>query len=156
VVRSAELQQGFETGSVRLGGYFPSFEERAVQWQAGQHQPDSLAALVVAHDVLAYAIGRGWAIAAPVAGVAGRVRAKGSGLNDRIGGRPDLESLMADIKAEADADTDVDGTGTETPVRPVNPVTSMASWMSRRASDCPSGRYDPMRGFQPRAARRTR
>ena len=34
-------------------------------WQAGQHQPDALAALVVAHDVLVHAVGRRMHIAIP-------------------------------------------------------------------------------------------
>ena len=34
-------------------------------WQAGQHQPDALAALVVAHDVLVHAVGRQMHIAIP-------------------------------------------------------------------------------------------
>jgi hypothetical protein len=58
VARSAALLQGFEVGTVRLAGHFPEFEERAVQWQAGQHQPDALAALVVAHDVLVHSAGQ--------------------------------------------------------------------------------------------------
>jgi hypothetical protein len=29
-----------------------------VQWQNGQHQPDALAALVVAHDVLVHSLGQ--------------------------------------------------------------------------------------------------
>lgn len=52
VARSASLLQGLEVGMVRVAGYLPEFEESAVGWQAGQHQPDCLAALVVAHDVL--------------------------------------------------------------------------------------------------------
>jgi hypothetical protein len=36
-----------------------------VTWQAGQHQPHALAALVVAHDVLVHAAGQRWHIAVP-------------------------------------------------------------------------------------------
>lgn len=35
-------------------------------WQSGQHQPDSLAAAVVAHDVLAHSIGQKWSLASPL------------------------------------------------------------------------------------------
>lgn len=63
--RSAALLQGLEVGTVRLAGFFPDFEARAVAWQSGQHQPDSLAALVVAHDVLVAAAGLEWDIAGP-------------------------------------------------------------------------------------------
>ncbi|WP_019969753.1 terminase large subunit domain-containing protein [Mycobacterium sp. 141] len=50
--RSAALRQALEVGTCRVAGHLPSFESQAVAWQSGQHQPDSLAAAVVAHDVL--------------------------------------------------------------------------------------------------------
>lgn len=68
IARSSALLQAMEVGTFRLAGFFPDFEEKAVQWQAGQHQPDSLAAVVVAHDVLIHAVGSGWDFAAPPAG----------------------------------------------------------------------------------------
>jgi hypothetical protein len=34
-------------------------------WQAGQHQPDALAALVIGHDVLVNWAGQSCAVAAP-------------------------------------------------------------------------------------------
>jgi phage terminase large subunit-like protein len=54
MARSAKLIQGLETGTVRLAGHLPALEAQAVTWQAGNHQPDCLAALTVAHDVLAH------------------------------------------------------------------------------------------------------
>ena len=57
MARSAKLIQGLETGTVRLAGHLPSLEAQAVLWQAGQHQPDCLAALTVAHDVLVHGAG---------------------------------------------------------------------------------------------------
>jgi hypothetical protein len=69
VARSASLLQGFEVGTVRIAGHLPEFEQAAVGWQSGQHQPDSLAALVVAHDVLVSGAGRGMGFSGvPVAG----------------------------------------------------------------------------------------
>lgn len=68
VARSSALLQGLETGTVRLAGFHPELEAAAVTWQAGQHQPDQLAALVVAHDVLAHSAGMTITIAAPLAG----------------------------------------------------------------------------------------
>lgn len=53
VARAAGLLQALEVGTCRLAGNFTEFEQAAVSWQAGQHQPDALAALVIAHDVLA-------------------------------------------------------------------------------------------------------
>jgi len=58
VARAAGLLQALEVGTCRLAGTFPEFEEKAVRWQAGQHQPDGLAALVIAHDVLAPVAGQ--------------------------------------------------------------------------------------------------
>jgi hypothetical protein len=55
--RSAKLIQGRETGTVRLVGMLPSLETQATLWQAGTHQPDCLAALTVAFDVLTHGAG---------------------------------------------------------------------------------------------------
>ncbi|MCV7101152.1 hypothetical protein [Mycobacterium palustre] len=52
MAHSAKLIQGLETGTVRLVGHLPSFEGQATRWQATQHQPDCIAAAVIAHDVL--------------------------------------------------------------------------------------------------------
>jgi phage terminase large subunit-like protein len=65
LARSAALLQALEVGTCRLAGHFPTFEEAAVTWQAGQHQPDALAALVVGHDVLVHAAGRQMHVAIP-------------------------------------------------------------------------------------------
>ncbi|OBI78918.1 hypothetical protein A5664_17085 [Mycolicibacterium fortuitum] len=56
LARSAALLQGLEVGSVRIAGHLPELEDAAVGWQVGQHQPDQIAALVVAHDVLVHAL----------------------------------------------------------------------------------------------------
>lgn len=58
LARSAALLQGLETGTTRIAGHPPDLEQATVTWQTGQHQPDSLAALVVAHDVLLHSVGR--------------------------------------------------------------------------------------------------
>ncbi|MEU9805445.1 terminase family protein [Mycobacterium sp. NPDC050853] len=65
VARSAALLQALEVGNCRLAGYFPEFETRATAWQAGQHQPDNLAALVIGHDVCVHSAGLEWDIAVP-------------------------------------------------------------------------------------------
>ena len=46
MARSAALLQGLEVGTVRIAGHLPDLEDAAVGWQAGQHQPDQIAALV--------------------------------------------------------------------------------------------------------------
>ncbi|ORA38099.1 hypothetical protein BST13_05745 [Mycobacterium aquaticum] len=66
VARSAALLQALETGTCRLAGHFPDFEIKAVAWQAGQHQPDNLAALVIGHDECVHAAGLEWDMAAPL------------------------------------------------------------------------------------------
>jgi hypothetical protein len=66
VARSSALLQGLETGTVRLAGHLPDLEQAAVTWQAGQHQPDALAALVVAHDVLAHSLGQQLHLVSPL------------------------------------------------------------------------------------------
>lgn len=71
VARSAALLQALEVGTCRLAGHFPEFETKAVAWQAGQHQPDSLAALVIGHDVCVHSAGLEWDIATPMSGALG-------------------------------------------------------------------------------------
>jgi hypothetical protein len=64
LARSAKLIQGLETGTVRIAGHLDSFEAQAVTWQAGAHQPDCLAAAVVAHDTLTH--GAGMTVVSPL------------------------------------------------------------------------------------------
>jgi hypothetical protein len=73
LARSAKLIQGLETGTVRLVGHLDRLEDQAVLWQPEQrqHQPDCLAALTVAHDVLAHGTGS-VTFAAPMAGRLGQ------------------------------------------------------------------------------------
>ncbi|MEB3020888.1 terminase large subunit domain-containing protein [[Mycobacterium] crassicus] len=66
LARSAALLQAFEVGTCRIAGHLPEFERRAVTWQAGTHQPDALAALVVAHDVLIRSAGSRLTFGVPV------------------------------------------------------------------------------------------
>ena len=66
LARSAALLQGLEVGTTRIAGHLPDLEQAAVTWQAGQHQPDALAALVVAHDVLVHSIGQQWSFSSPL------------------------------------------------------------------------------------------
>lgn len=56
VARSTGLLAALETGRCRMAGFLPDFEAQAVTWEAGQHQPDRVAAAVVAYDVLAHAV----------------------------------------------------------------------------------------------------
>lgn len=65
MVRSTALLAQLENGKTRLVGHFPTWEAKATGWNAGQHQPDGVAALVVAHDELVHSAGLEWDIAAP-------------------------------------------------------------------------------------------
>ncbi|AXQ52484.1 terminase [Mycobacterium phage FrenchFry] len=67
VGRSALLRQACEVGTCRTVEYkLAVFEDQACDWQAGQHQPDRVAAALIAHDRLAaLATGRS-NLAAPV------------------------------------------------------------------------------------------
>lgn len=71
VARAAALLQALETGTCRLAGFFPDFEQAAVLWQIGQHQPDELSALVVGQDVLVNAAGLEWDFAGGVEDIPG-------------------------------------------------------------------------------------
>lgn len=59
VGRSALLRQAFETRRAKVVAYkLAVFEDQAADWQQGQHQPDRVAAALIAHDRLA-ALGSG-------------------------------------------------------------------------------------------------
>lgn len=87
MARSAALLQGLEVGTCRIAGHLPEFEEAAVAWQQGAHQPDALSALIVAHDVLIHAIGQRVGFGVPVGSLSdpATVRSLRSVLEQRIG-----------------------------------------------------------------------
>jgi hypothetical protein len=82
LARSAALTQGLEVGICRIAGHLPDLEQAAVSWQQGQHQPDQVAAVVVAHDVLVHAAGSRVTIAPP----AGRLGQRGGPAIAGVGG----------------------------------------------------------------------
>lgn len=66
VARSGLLRQAMEVGTcVVLGHEMAEFESQARLWQIGQHQPDRVAAAVIAHDRLLAALGQVARIASP-------------------------------------------------------------------------------------------
>ena len=78
---------------------------------AGKHQPDAVAAAVIAFDVLFQAAGARMTVAAPVGVVDGRASTRG-GFADRLGTRrPVVEALVAEAAAKARAAAS-DDTGT--------------------------------------------
>jgi hypothetical protein len=67
VVRSAALRQSVEVGRTRVvGARLSVFESQAVGWLMGQHQPDRVAAAVIADDRLAKLFGAKPVIASPL------------------------------------------------------------------------------------------
>lgn len=67
VARSALLRQACEVGTCRTVEHkLAVFEDQACDWQAGQHQPDRVAAAIIAHDRLASLSAGRADIAAPV------------------------------------------------------------------------------------------
>jgi hypothetical protein len=110
VARSSALLQGLEVGTVSIAGFLPDLEAAAVGRQAGQHQPDVLAALVVAHDVLVHAASQRWAVATPILGArlvenGSRSRLVGvppppDWMRQRIDGRTGYDPLRGSVAAE--------------------------------------------------------
>lgn len=66
VARAGGLSQSLETGRARTVEFALSvFEEQAADWQAGQHQPDRVAAAIIVHDTLMELVGSQMRVAAP-------------------------------------------------------------------------------------------
>jgi phage terminase large subunit-like protein len=67
VARSGLLRQAIEVGTCAvLGDAMAEMETQAKLWQAGQHQPDRVAAAVIAHDRLVQMAGQAAQIGSPV------------------------------------------------------------------------------------------
>ena len=67
VARAGGMSQSFEVGKCRTVEFaLAVFEEQAADWQAGQHQPDRVAAAIIVHDKLMEKAGQQTHIASPV------------------------------------------------------------------------------------------
>ena len=67
VARAGGLSQSLETGRARVVEFALSvFEEQAADWQAGQHQPDRVAAAIIVHDTLMELVSGQMHVAQPV------------------------------------------------------------------------------------------
>lgn len=67
MTRSVALRQGFAEGKVRLhGASMDTFEDQAIKWLPGQHQPDRIAAAVIAHSHLTRNANATMGLASPV------------------------------------------------------------------------------------------
>lgn len=85
VARSGLIRQAIEVGRcVVLGQEMAQMEEQAVNWTVGRHQPDRVAAAVIAHDRLVAMLGRQANFAAPV-GDKREVAARNAWLGRRVG-----------------------------------------------------------------------
>lgn len=66
VARSGLLRQAFEVGTAAVWAHkMAELESQATLWQAGQHQPDRVAAAVIAHDRLVTMMGKAAQIGSP-------------------------------------------------------------------------------------------
>ncbi|MCP9276930.1 hypothetical protein [Mycolicibacterium arenosum] len=65
LARSQGLIAALETGRCRIAGQLPHLEADMLSWEAGQHQPHSVAAAVITYETLASAAGAVITIAAP-------------------------------------------------------------------------------------------
>ncbi|MCU1698977.1 MAG: hypothetical protein JWR34_5040 [Mycobacterium sp.] len=63
--RSQGLIAALETGKCRIAGQFDGLEADMLSWEAGQHQPDSVAAATIVFETLAASAGARVTIAAP-------------------------------------------------------------------------------------------
>lgn len=141
LARSAGMLAALENGRCVVAGHLPDLEAAMVGWAPGAHQPDRVAAAVIAFDVLAGAAEARWAIVAPL-GV-GDPTSAGARFADRVSGhRPAVDALVAEAAARKHAGTAaLDGdaeSGADAP------VVSMSDYVSRRLD---GGGYDPLRGF---------
>lgn len=68
VARSALLRQSMEVGTcVVVGDVMAEMESQARGWQLGQHQPDRVAASIIAHDRLVSLVSRSGKVGSPLA-----------------------------------------------------------------------------------------
>lgn len=86
VARSGMLRQAVEVGTcVVLGDEMRQMEEQAVNWTVGRHQPDRVAASVIAHERLMTMLGRQADIASPTGDPKREVAARNAWLGRRVG-----------------------------------------------------------------------
>ncbi|MGP4054138.1 terminase large subunit domain-containing protein [Mycobacterium sp. 4D054] len=93
IARASGLLQALETGTCRVVGHWPDFEEHAVQWQQGQHCPDEVSALVVAHDVLVHSLADRVTFTNPAAMDRRMRQDTRSPIEQRLGIRPGLGTV---------------------------------------------------------------
>lgn len=68
VARTGALRAAMETGKAVVAGVSMTvFEDQAATWQQGQHQPDRVAAALIAHDRLSERVGKDMTYGNPVA-----------------------------------------------------------------------------------------
>ena len=141
VSRSAGMLAALENGRCRIAGHLPDLEADMVAWQPGAHQPDRVAAALIAFDTLADAAGQQWSIGVPLGS-----SARPGVMAERFGSRrPVVDALVAATAARQQAEAD--GTDETAEVQRVASVASMAGYLSRRTDA--SGGYDPLAHLGP-------
>jgi hypothetical protein len=145
LARSAGLLAGLENGRCRIAGHLPELETDMTTWQPGQHQPDRVAAAVIAFDVLERAGGARFTFAAPVPTTATGTSGPGAG-RPRLGGngsRPAIDAMIQESAARNRAVAQGRDPEQEPEVRRSKRVVSMAGYLSRRVSDTGSRGRNP-------------
>lgn len=135
VARSAGLLAALENGGCVVAGRLPDLEAAMVGWQPGMHQPDSVAAAVIAFDVLSHAAGERCVIAAPVgvAGSPGSANSGNGGFLARLGSRrPAVDALVAESAARKRAEAAGTDPDDEPEVQRAGQVMSMAGYLAHR------------------------
>lgn len=148
LARSAGLLAALENGRCAIAGHLPDLEAAMVGWQPGSHQPDRVAAALIAFDMLANAAWHRWTIVAPL-GVGGST-SPGTGGPDgfltRLGARPVVDAMVAASAARKRAEaagTDPDG---EPQVAKAARILTSSASLLRRVD---SGGYNPLATFGP-------
>ncbi len=138
VSRSAGMLAALENGRCRIAGHLPDLEADMVAWQPGAHQPDRVAAALIAFDTLADAAGQQWSIGVPLGS-----STRPGVIAERLGSRrPVVDALVAATAARQRAEADGTDPDETAEVQRVASVASMAGYLSRRTDA--RGGYDPL------------
>jgi hypothetical protein len=137
VSRSAGMLAALENGRCRIAGHLPDLEADMTGWQPGTHQPDRVAAALIAFDTLADAAGQRWSIGVPLG------TSTVGGMAERLGSRrPVVDALVAAARQQAEAEADGTDPDETVEVQQVARVASIAGYLGRRMDA--RGGYDPL------------
>jgi hypothetical protein len=139
LARSQGMIARLENGRCVIAGHLPDLEAAMVGWQPGAHQPDRVAAAVIAFDTLADAARQQCAIAVPVGVLTGWASSgPGGGFGSWLGSRrPVVDALVAEAAARKRAQAAGTNPGDEPEAAEKARVASMSEYLAQRVN----GRY---------------